>query len=216
MIRRQLGRWARTGAFALVGAGIAVGGVNASGASAHLSTGGQYAHVTSSCAATEADRTDPVMDVFYNNATSSNVASHVQHHTGWTNQTGSNQWWVTHTSPSFCLQNASSEQRAIGCGTCDRYHVRFKQTYHGDATWGITALATPHEEIWLPAQCHVVTSPYGYQNGRTIIYNSLVANGGHAFAGSSYWGNTQLQRQCDGAASSVRNIDGRVDFVRIP
>ncbi len=94
------------------------------------------------------NRKDPVMDVFYNNGQSSNVATHVEHHTGWTNTEGEQQWYKIH-DPTVCAQNGTTAQRASGCGGCDRVHIRFRQTYHSDATWGITALGTPHNEAWI-------------------------------------------------------------------
>ncbi len=201
-----------------VGIAIAVAMFGAAQSRAHFSPTGQYSHSTDACTSST-NRKDPVMDVFYNNATGSNVATHVQHHTGWTNTEGKQQWYKIHADPTVCGQNSTTAQRASGCGSCDRVHIRFRQTYHSDATWGTTALGTPHNEAWktsggcFPGE-HAVYDPWGFQDGRTMIYNNLVAAGGHTFAGGVIWGNTQEMPQCDG--NMVGSVDGKVDYIRMP
>ncbi|MGH8546523.1 MAG: hypothetical protein ACREX3_23490 [Gammaproteobacteria bacterium] len=203
-----------------VAAGLVISlvAINVPASQAHFDTSGKYSHSDSACTSSS-NRVDPVMNVFYNNATDSNVGTHIQHHTGWQNQSGSLQWYKIHANPTVCGRNASSAQRASACGSCDRVHIRFKRTYHGDATWGTTSLGTPHNEDWktgggcFPGK-HAVYDPYGFQDGRTLIYNNLVAAGGHTFAGSANWGNTALMPQCDG--NSVNSLDGKVDYIRMP
>jgi hypothetical protein len=203
----------------LVGLAGTTAAIHAPISRAHFSTSGQYSHSDSACTSST-NRKDPVMDVFYNNATAANVGTHIQHHTGWTNQEGGTQWYKIHADPTVCAENASTSQRASGCGSCDRTHVRFKQTYHGDATWGTTSIATPHNEQWVVFNgCgypggHAVYDPWGFQDGRTMIYNNMVPAGGHTFAGSSLWGNTQEMQQCNG--DWVGSVDGKVDYIRIP
>ena len=204
----------------ILGMGVATVAVGVPLSQAHFSTTGQFSHETDACTSST-NRKDPVMDVFYNNGQSSNVATHVEHHTGWTNTEGSQQWYKIHADPTVCAQNGTTAQRASGCGTCGRVHIRFRQTYHSDATWGITALGTPHNEAWVvgPLGCgtgkHAVYYPYGYQDGRTMIYNNLVAAGGHTFGGGVIWGNTQSPLpQCNGDV--VRSLDGKVDYIRMP
>lgn len=192
---------------------VTSGALGSESARAHFSTSGKYSHSTDACTSST-NRVDPVMNVFYDEAYAPNaVGNHIQHHTGWSNQSGSSQWYKTHANPTRCGKNASESQRASACGNCDRTHIRFKQTYHGDSTWGITALGTPHEEVWVSCG-HAVTYPYGFQNGRTRIYNNMVYSGGHRFAGSKNWGNTATMKQCNNYW--VGSLDGKVDYIGIP
>jgi hypothetical protein len=81
-------------------------------------------------------------------------------------------------------------------------------------------VGTPHNEAWIigsgcGAGKHAVYHPWGYMDGRTMMYNNLVAAGGHGFAGSVYWGNTPLpQTQCNGG--EPRSFDGLVDYIHMP
>jgi hypothetical protein len=196
----------------LVGAVAVTAALHVPLSHAHFQTG-EFSHKDSACESTT-NRADPVMDTFYGNVGQVNgttVGNHIQHHTGWTDQSGGQQWYKTHTSPSVCAQNASTSQRASGCGSCDRIHIRFIKTYHSDATWGDTAIGTPHDEYYNTFCGHAVRAPYGFQNGRTSIYNNMVAAGGHPFAGSFNWGNTAQQKQCDG--NWVGSLDGKVDYI---
>lgn len=210
--RKAAGVWT-LGFPVIAGFVLTLGVLNTPLSRAHFDSTGQYSHKTSACASST-NRADPVMDVFYNNATGANVGTHIQHHTGWQNQEGGSQWYKIHENPRVCGQNASSEQRASAGGNDDRIHVRFIKTYHGDATLGTTALATPHDEYVHFICGHAVRDPYGYQNARTAVYNNMVPAGGHTFLGSSNWGNTEEHEQCDG--NWVGSIDGKVDFIRIP
>jgi hypothetical protein len=199
----------------MLGAMIAL---NDRGADAHFARG-LYSRSTSDCTSST-NLLDPVMVVFYNNGQAPAIRTHVEHHLGWTNQEGRGQWYKIHEDPTVCGKNIEASQRASACGTCDRYHIRFKETYHSDATWGATSLATPHHEEWVRFNgCgitggHAVFEPYGFQDGRTVVYNQFVPRGGHVHGGTAVWGNTAQMQQCDGAW--VGSLDGYVEFIRIP
>lgn len=197
----------------LVGFALGVAVVSTPASRAHFSTSGQFSHDTDACTSST-NRKDPVMNVFYSNATPSNTGTHIQHHTGWTNQEGGPQNYKVHADPTVCQWNAETSQRASSCGSCARTHIRFKLTWHGDATWGTTSLGTPHNEDHVFCG-HAVYDPWGFQDGRTMIYNNVVATGGHGFAGAVYWGNTaEPKPQCNGWQPN--SIDGKVDYINMP
>lgn len=202
---------------AVVGMAATTATLRIATASAHFAPG-HYSHSTDACTQST-NRVDPVMDAFHEDATATKMRTHVEHHTLWTNQQGSPQVYKTHSNPTVCAENSTLSQRASACGSCDRYHIRFRQTYHSDATWGITSIGTPHQEDWITGQgCgitggHAVVYPYGFQNGRTVIYNKMVAQGAHPFGGSATWGNTQSLKQCND--TWVSSLDGKVDFIMV-
>lgn len=84
-------------------------------------------------------RVDPVNIVFYRNATGAAADSAVVSYAGWTNTTGSTQWFISHAA---C--GGMSHQRASG--TFSRFHIRMRKTYHNDATLGTTTQASAHHE----------------------------------------------------------------------
>lgn len=164
-------------------------GVTTPPAFAHFSSG----IYTYSGSCTSSNRTDPVNLVFYQSATGSRTLNHIQFHTGWTNTSGSSQKFLTH---SECY--SMSGQRASGGLTSSRWHVRVRQTYHSDTTWGTTSAGAAHWENYHSLlNCHYVTQN-GFNEGRMIVVEKLVNQGGHNTAGTTDWGNTQRMRQCNG------------------
>jgi hypothetical protein len=137
---------------------------------------------------------DPVNIVFYGStAYASNAAAHMEHHSGWSNTSGSSQVFYTH---GYC--RGMSTQRASG--TYSRYHLRFFQTYHRDAKGRYETVADAHHEDWIWYCGHAVDSNgpggSGFDQGRWRVYDLLVTR--HHWGGYQNWGNTRSFRQCDG------------------
>jgi hypothetical protein len=171
-------------------------------ATAHFSAG----HYTYSGSCTEANRVDPVTVVLYGSATGARVLNHVQHHGGWTHQSGSPQNFLTHGQ---CY--AMSGQRANDDGLSSRWHVRVRTTYHGDDTWGTTAMGSPHRDelVW----CIHAVPPNGFNAGRTQIVNMLSPSPHHTYSHNAYWGNTQSMKQCTGSTAAS---NGYVAWISMP
>lgn len=172
-----------------------------------------YPYTLGSCPAAYERQIDPINVVFYGNATSELALNHIRFHLNWPYTSGSTQYF---SSEGIC--GAMDGQRASGTTLQSRFHIRVKQTAHGDATWGITARGDAHHEdlIWYCG--HAVDKgggssglASGFDQGRSAIYNALV--GVHTYAGMTYWGNTRQFKQCDG---DYAGSDGNVAWWRIP
>lgn len=112
-------------------------------ASAHFDSGSRYTYTSSSCGS--GSRVDPINVVFYTWGTWGRAESQVQSHAGWSNTSGSMQYFADHGS---CYERHT--QRASGCGTCSRYHVRIRGQ-HPDPTLGWPAAASAQHEDWVPS-----------------------------------------------------------------
>lgn len=112
-------------------------------ASAHFDSGSRYTYTSSSCGS--GSRVDPINVVFYTWGTWGRAESQVQSHAGWSNTSGSMQYFADHGS---CYERHT--QRASGCGTCSRYHVRIRGQ-HSDPTLGWPAAASAQHEDWVPS-----------------------------------------------------------------
>lgn len=168
-------------------------------ASAHYNTG-RYIYADGG-----ATQKDPMNVTFYNNATWGNSVTHVEHHLGWTNATGSDMWFWDHDA--FRKQHT---HRASGCGICNRNHMRFRQGEDADATWGTyTAAAVHYERLrWCG---HVATD---FDGPRNNVVNAFKGQPGH---GDELWANnnnTDPSPQCDG--TQPRSLDGKTAWLRIP
>jgi hypothetical protein len=178
---------------------------------AHFQSG-FYSHDNSGCAS----RVDPITVVFYGYATASRTSNHIKFHTGWGGGSGGNQYFASHGE---C--GGTTYQDYSACGTCTRYHVRMRQTYDDDATFGTTTTGTPHHEDW--TYCgHAVDKggvnlggggQSGFDQGRSRIYTALASASGHGYGGDSNWGNTQEFQQCD---HDWAGSHGSVFWFRIP
>ncbi len=177
---------------ALVSAVLVALGVGASPATAHFDSS-QY--TWNQCGSNH-HRVDPVNVVFYGYGKSAlYAAAHVQQHTGWSNTSGSSQVFYTHGN---C--RTMNEQRASACGTCDRNHLRFFQTYHAGDDGRDAIVADAHHELFvegcLPGG-HAVSpdegNGSGFDIGRRRIYDHFKA---HHYTKFVPWGNTQKLWQC--------------------
>jgi hypothetical protein len=193
----------------LIGAILSLAG--ATSASAHFNSG-QYTH--NGCPGLDTNRVDPLNIVFYNWGTWGRVTDSLQWHMGWTNDGGTTQYFVDHSS---CYQMIT--QRASGSVTSSRFHVRL-HPIHFDNVLGWTTVGDAHHEdivtgfsgCW-PAG-HAVDSNgsqgSGFDQGRQQIRVAL-QNGGHSWY-SNFWGNTQNFKQCD---SDWARSDGYTVFVNM-
>ena len=201
--RAGSGRAAR-GLFAVV---IAVGVlVGAQPGSAHFQT---YPYTLSSCPAAYEAQVDPINFVFWESGSSPSALSNIAAHAGWTNTSGSTQYFSDHGT---C--RSMDGQRASACGTCTRFHVRVEAVADADPTWGVTSRGDAHHEDFVWYCGHAVdsngASGSGFDQGRRELRQRLEA-GGHGWQ-SRYWGNTRNFRQCDG---DYAGSDGYTVFARI-
>jgi hypothetical protein len=191
-------------------AAVFVGLVFPATADAHFESG-LYSHTGSGCNS----RTDPITVVFYGYATAERSNNHIRFHSGWGGGTGGGQYFASHGICGATTHHAES-------GTGSRYHIRMRKTYDNDASWGTTTAGTPHHEdlIWYCG--HAVDKGgvnlgeglwSGFDQGRDRIYGILYGKSGHAFGGSTNWGNTQEFKQCDGDWAGSH---GSVFWFRMP
>jgi hypothetical protein len=178
-------------------AAVLVGLVFSGTASAHFQTG-YYSHEGSGCSS----RVDPITVVFYGSATGLRSQNHLRYHSGWDGDPDASQYFASH---GIC--GPTSYETYNDCGTCTRFHIRMRKTYHDDATWGTTTTGTPHHEDWVWYCGHAVDKggvnrgdglQSGFDQGRSRIYSIFYNANGHGFGGTSNWGNTQEFQQCDG------------------
>jgi len=141
-------------------------------------------------------RVDPINFVWYGaTAWASNSALHTEHHTGWSNTSGSSQVFFTHGS---C--RAMNAQRASG--TYSRFHIRLFQTAHLDDKGRYETVGDAHHEDWvLSCPGHAVdangANGSGFDQGKLEMFSRIY--GSHHYYGANvYWGNTISMRQCDG------------------
>jgi hypothetical protein len=177
---------------------VVIGAVAFPGTAAAHFQSGLYSHEASDCAS----RIDPITVVFYGSATAGRTQNHIQYHSGWGGSSGGGQYFASH---GVC--GGTTHQAYSDCGTCTRFHIRLRKTYHDDATWGTTTTGTPHHEDWIWYCGHAVDKggvdkgeglQSGFDQGRGKIYSILYGKSGHAFGGTTNWGNTQEFKQCDG------------------
>ena len=188
----------RLGVLVAALAGLAFPGA----AAAHFQTG-EYSHKNADCNS----RIDPVTVVFYEWGFPDRVRNHLGHHGGWQGGDGGGQHFASH---GICGDGQGHAES--GCVFCTRYHIRMRKTYHAADPIGVTTTGTPHYEDWVPS-CnggfggHAVDKggvdrgeelQSGFDQGRWRIYSILFGEPGHAFGGSTFWGNTQEFKQCDG------------------
>jgi hypothetical protein len=173
-------------------------------ASAHFDTG-HYTH--EDCPASNYDRVDPINFVFWDWGTIGRAENAVVAHTGWTNTSGSAQTFVDHGA---CYPMGG--QRASGGAASSRYHVRL-HPIHADGALGWTTVGAVHHEDFVWSCGHAVDSNgpggSGFDQGRKQL-RILLENGGHSWY-STWWGNTQNFKQCDG---DYAGSDGYTVFVK--
>ncbi len=168
----------------------------ASSASAAFNTG-YYTH--GGCPGTSANRIDPINFFFYNWGTYDRSLSQMRTHAGWYDQGGSSQSFVDHSTNC----NTMIAQAASGGITSSRFHIRLHPIDY-DAAYGWTTVGDAHHEdlVWYCG--HAVdqngTNGSGFDQGRRQLRMAMEA-GGHAWT-STYWGNTQSFKQCDGGYAS--------------
>jgi hypothetical protein len=180
----------------------------AASASAHFSVV-YYSHSDSACT----KRTDPITVVFYTSATAAHTLNHVQFHAGWSNTSGSTQYFQSH---GVC--SSQDGQRASGGLASSRYHIRVKKTFDADAVLGTTAVGTPHHEDLVVSCGHAVDKGgvgsglvSGFDQGKLKIVAAFA--GVHAAKAPTYWGNTETFKQCDG---DLAGSNGYVRWYSIP
>lgn len=181
-------------------------------AGAHFQT---YPYTLKGCPASFDRQVDPITNVFYGGAWGAHTLNHIQAHAGWSNTSGSTQYFSSH---SVCGEMAG--QRASGGLTSSRFHIRIRKTYDADNTWGITSRGDAHHEDFVWYCGHAVDKGgqgvgpnSGFDQGRRAIYNAFYGIAHHHFAGNVYWGNTRLFRQCDG---DLAGSNGYVGWFRVP
>jgi hypothetical protein len=149
---------------------------------------------------------DPITIVFTHNASGARSLNHVQHHLSWGYPTsGITQYFVSH---GVCA--AMDGQRASAGTFSSRYHIRVRKTYHGDTTWGTTAVGAPHYDQLTGCGHKVPTN--GFNNGRQANINGFSGTH-HTHQGTVNWGNTLPIRQCD---ASTAASNGNVAWFSIP
>ncbi len=183
----------------------AVALVAATSAYAHFETG-RFTH--SRCAGTAESRVDPINVVFWDWATWDRAADQLAAHAGWTNASGSEQFFFDHGS---C--HAMSGQRASGGASSTRFHIRVHPV-HWDSQLGWTAVGDAHHEDLVFPCGHAVDANgpagSGFDQGRREL-RARMEQGGHGWR-SEWWGNTANFRQCDG---DYAGSDGYTVFVRV-
>lgn len=180
---------------------------------------GYYSHSTSACSSS-GNRVDPVTVVWYYDALVTRIKNHIESHLGWTNASGSGQWFKVDENPEECVVgggDGSVSQRASAGGSSTRNHVRYAVSYNSwDPTFGQAGFGTPHYETYNTWSCfpggHAVSSPDGFNTARNVLVNSFLA-AGHTNGGYQNWNNSQRMLQCDD--EYAWNTDGRAYFVRI-
>lgn len=175
-------------------------------ASAHFDSG-QYSHNSSGCNSP----VNPVSMVFYNQGTADNAIYHVYHHSGWDGTVIEQGQYFASIYHLVCrFQNGAS---ADGYVFETRHHVRFRQSYDADGTFGITTVGTPHFEKKVGCGHAVYPTSNGvsgFDTARRDLGDSMGAGGHNTWYVG--WGNTQNFTQCNGwiAASN-----GNVRYVEI-
>src|SRR5215207_1021497 len=106
----------RSHALAAVVAVVAIAAAGATIARADFRPG-QYTH--SSCAGTSASRVDPINFVYWDWGTIGRAVSQTEYHAGWTNSSGSGQYFFSHGECSYM-----ADQRASGGTLRSRFHIR--------------------------------------------------------------------------------------------
>jgi hypothetical protein len=196
--RRAAGRLLVLAAFA----GALAGSLFAAApANAHFSSG-LYSHEGGDCAS----RINPIGAIFYRFGGTQNAANHTAHHTGWGSNIDNPQWFATH---GVCYERDGSLASASAWDP--RYHIRLRQTYHGDTSFGTTTVGTPHWEEECGTIGHAVP-PNGFTRGRRQLVDHVGILGGHDYY-YEYWGNTQPFPQ--GCHGWVAEGDGVVVWLRI-
>lgn len=183
-----------------------------------ISGTGHYSHRQGDCAS----RSDPVTVVFTGTATTSNVNTNLVQHTILDFGASPNaQYYATNGN---CLQQ-TVDRSTCAVIACTRYHIRARLAAVTNPTYGTTTQATPHHEDWVTAGgCgfgnHAVDKggvstglASGFDQGRTLIFNSFSGASGHTSISSFYWGNTQEFIQCDGDPAGS---NGWVFYIPIP
>jgi hypothetical protein len=182
-------------------------------ADAHFQT---YPYTLNGCPADLSRTVDPVNMVFWNKADGGTTKNNIGYHTGWTNHSGSTQYFSSH---SVCGE--MYDQTANGCVACTRTHIRYKKTYDNDSTLGITSRGDAHHEDWVQtchygAGGHAVdangSSGSGFDQGRKLVRAYFDGDPGHPWY-SNYWGNTRNFKQCDG---DYAGSDGYTVYIKLP
>jgi hypothetical protein len=170
-----------------------------------------YNYTNSTCG----NAVDPISVFFYGAADTNNMHTHAHHHGGWTDHSGTGQYFFEH----FCGTMNGQDASAVGT----RYHMRYFWNYD-PGIWQYYSVATPHHEDLLfqsPGCGHAVDSnnnepPGGFVMGKWDIgfnwHNWNNGGGQHWFGGSWWGGNTGGFVQCDGEWAWN---DGYIDFVQI-
>lgn len=177
---------------------------------------------------TSGNRVDPVTVVFTNLATTDRVNQNVNAHTDLDHGAtpfGAQLFGVNNTCSGQTVDKSSCAQ-----WTCDRWHMRGRQSPVTHAIYGSTTATTPHGEDWIWADpffwelpnCDVAgfggnhavdgNSPNGsgFDQAREHILSGFVA-GGHVYE-TLFWGNTDPFVQCDGETASS---NGTVYYIKI-
>lgn len=179
----------------------------ASAAWAHFDTG-MYTH--SDCPAPSTNRVDPINFVFYDWGTFGRVVNSIETHTAWDTSSGTSQTFVSH---GVCSD--MSGQQASGSIFVSRYHIRLRLIHFDDGPLGWTTVGDAHHEDLVVPCGHAVDengpNGSGFDQGRNQLRTHMVDNANHSFY-STWWGNTQNMRQCDG---DYARSDGSTTFLHI-
>lgn len=157
---------------------------------------GSFSYNSGSCSS----HVDPISVVFYGyTAFYSQARADFQARSGWGgNDDGAGQYGISH---GYCTP--MDGQSYSGCGSCDRYHMRYNQTHHVDTKGRYETVATPHYEV--ETGCGHATRTF--TGARTQVINIMSPAYSYSW---QYWGNYEARPQCDG--TSVAN-DGWVAWI---
>lgn len=162
---------------------------------------GRYSHSSSSCNSS----VDPITLVLFGyTAYESHARSVLQSRMGWSGDASTSQYA---NSSGFCTPMDGESYSA--CDTCERNHVRLNQTHEKDTKGRYETVGTPHYDDlkWCGATPKHTTTTYVYT--RNLIMGQMASWYGTSY---HYWGNTQVQYQCDGSGVAS---DGQVGWIDI-
>lgn len=174
----------------------------------------RYAFKGDAC--TKSQRSDPVTMVVYGKrATWRRTDSAIVDATGWTWQTGGDQWLKSHHR---CYHFDSQRAEHV---TLSRFHVRLWHMPGRDRKGRRDVYLTPHHEDFVVGNgCgfpgnHAVdqNGPQGsgFDQGRLRLSEALV-DAGYVFTDVQYWGNTRTFKQCDGGRAGS---NGSVYWIKL-
>ena len=189
------------------GSVAALAAFSAGPAAAHFDSTSKYTYST--CPGTQQNRVDPINVVFTLWGTWGRAVSQIGSHAGWTNTSGSTEYFVDHGS---CYPMHAQ----VASGSFTRFHVRVRGQ-HPDDVLGWTATGDAHHEdfVLFPIPCgHAVdsngSSGSGFDQGRDELESRFATAGHRTYR--VWWGNTQSFKQCDGDYAAS---DGWTAFIEL-